>query len=179
MKALEDIHLHLYLVRMKSRDDGEEFYKIGITKHWNIGQRFSYGEAKVADSDLPVDEIIKLLFDGQKYVSDHPYDVEVVHTVYYSIGGYARIAERDLLAAIGAKRYRPRRHFSGASECFRGIDLNKIVDFMDEHSKEANESAPSEFLYRVHFNFCKEADEIQRHLKTLESIGEHEQLDKK
>lgn len=174
MSTPTDIHLNLYLVRMRSKDGAEDFYKLGVTKHAGIDRRFSYGSTKVADSGLPLDQILKKLFAGERYISDHPYHVEVLHSVRYEIAGYALIAERDALDAIAAKRYWPKLSFPGQSECFKGVELQDIIDFMDAHSAEANASAPEELTYRVHFAFCKERDPIKRHLKTLEAIKQRE-----
>lgn len=164
--------MQLYLKHLSCTKTGENFYKIGVTKHENTNKRFSYGAVKVADSDLPIDKKIKKLLNSEKYISDFPYDISHIHQVEYTYLGDALIAERDILASV--KKYTPRRYFSGCTECFLGDDsvIERIVEYMNTNSKEINFAAPDELTYVVKSMFIKEKDPISKHLAVMKKCRE-------
>lgn len=86
--------MNLYLVKMMDVVSGEYFFKVGVTKYDNVVDRFSYGKTKVVESNLPLRDILLKALSGEKYISDHPYKVEVIHSVAYSLEGDAFIAEK-------------------------------------------------------------------------------------
>jgi hypothetical protein len=162
--------MELYFVKLKSKTDDEVFYKVGVTKHGDIKTRFSYGKTKVRDSGLPLTQILKLMSSGQEYVPDHPYETEVVHTVSYKLEGDALIAEKELLGILVKHMYRPRKKFSGHTECFQGEDrVNLVIDYMDSSSAKKNQDAPSELRYRLNSVRIRNDDPIKKHLLVLES----------
>lgn len=161
--------MYLYLVKMNSTSSGEYFYKVGITKHSDILQRFSYGETKVIDSELDFREKVEQLLEGQKYISDHPYEIEKIHSVKYSLDGDAEIAEDLLLNELKKYQYWPKEEFSGKSECFLGDDLRDfIVKLMDQDSNARNKEAPSELRYKLEGMMVKEQNPKKRHALILE-----------
>lgn len=156
--------MNLYLVKMGDDLNGESFFKVGITKYENVIDRFSYGKTKVIESNLPLRDILSKALAGEKYISDHPYKVEVIHSVWYSLEGNAMLAEQELLAALKPKQYWPKISFHGSSECFHGEGLcDFIINHMNEDSDDRNKSAPSELQYRVNAAFIKENDPIKKH----------------
>lgn len=159
----------LYLVHIFSGSDDEEFFKVGVTGHADPRQRFAFGSTSVIDSDLSPQEKLKKLFAGERYLSDFPYDLEVIHSVSYSLDGDALLAERELLEVLKPLQYWPTKAFSGRSECFKGDDLvTLIVDHMNENSRDKNAAAPSELQYKLHAAFIKERDPVNKHLLVLE-----------
>lgn len=66
---------------MMSAESAEDFYKIGISRH-GAKARFAYGKKKIIDSDLPFAEKIKRVLGGEEFLSDTPYDIEIIHEVY-------------------------------------------------------------------------------------------------
>jgi len=126
--------MYLYLKRMHCSESKEEFYKIGVTKHAQTSKRFSYGATSIDKSDLPFGEIVNRLIAGEKHVPDHPYQVDDIFQVEYTYEGDALIAERDLLCLLRSQSYRPKKEFSGKTECFHVDDntKDKIVNFMEK-----------------------------------------------
>lgn len=159
----------LYLVRIFSGSNNEEFFKVGVTGHTDPKQRFAFGSTSVIASNLSPQEKLKKLFAGEKYLPDFPYDLEVVHSVSYKLKGDALLAEQQLLEVLKPRQYWPAKKFSGQSECFKGDNLvTLIVDLMNEDSKEKNEAAPSELQYKLHAALIKERDPAKKHLLVLE-----------
>jgi hypothetical protein len=159
----------LYLVRIFSGSGDEEFFKVGVTGHADPRQRFAFGSTSVIDSDLSFQEKLMKLFSGEKYVSDFPYELEVIHSVTYELDGDALLAEKQLLETLKSFQYWSRKNFSGRTECFKGDDLvTFIIDFMNEDGKKRNSNAPSELQYKLHAAFTKERDPIKKHLLVLE-----------
>jgi hypothetical protein len=160
--------MFLYLVRIFSGSKDEEFFKIGVTAHADPRQRFAFGSSSVIDSSLSSQEKIKKLFAGEKYLSDFPYELEVIHSVSYKLEGDALLAEKKLLEVLKPRQHWPAKAFSGHSECFKGDNLvTQIVDHMNENSKEKNAAAPTELLYMVNAAFIKERDPAKKHLLVL------------
>lgn len=159
----------LYLVRIFSSSGDEEFLKVGVTGCADPRQRFAFGTTSVIDSDLSFQEKVTKLFAGEKYVSDFPYELEVIHSVSYELDGDALLAEQQLLEVLKPAQYWPKKKFSGRTECFKGDDLVALIaNYVNEDSKEKNANAPSELQYTLHAAFTKERDPIKKHLLVLE-----------
>jgi hypothetical protein len=149
----------------------EEFLKVGVTKN-DPATRFAYGETAVQDSDLDFREKIERMLEGEKYISDHPYETELLKYVSYTYEGDARIAERELLETNKSNSHLPKNWFSGAGECFTADEetIQLIENFMDEDSEKRNEAAPSELKYALAAYRVREDDPIKMHEKILEKI---------
>lgn len=167
--------MQLYLVRMSSSVTKESFYKIGVSD--NAAARFSFGSQKVADSDLGLREKLDRILAGQRYVADHPYDVEPIHTVGFTYEGEARLHERELLALLKPSQIWPRLDFSGRSECFRDDDTLRdiVIEYMDKAAADANASEPSAMHYAVAAMGLKEQDPVLLHLKKSERIKRYKE----
>lgn len=161
--------MQLYLARLYSKDGAESFHKIGITSH-SAASRLSFGSTKVIDSNLSLKEKFhRILTLRQKYISDNPYEHQVLHSVHYKIEGDAHLAERELLEQVRPYQYWPRQSFSGRSECFRvdgSPDL--IIQAMDVDSQRRNSEAPDALLYQLNAMDINTSDPIMRHLQILE-----------
>ena len=161
--------MQLYFVEMVNDATNESFFKVGVTKHENVKERFAFGKTTILESKLPLQEILSKALAGEKYIPDHPYRVKLIHQVTYLLEGDALIAEKELLAALKPKQYWPRNRFNGSSECFKGEELQAlIIAHMDEDSAHRNSVAPSELQYKLHAAYTKEADPIKKHLQVLQ-----------
>ena len=160
--------MQLYLVRMKTSDGEEVFYKVGVTRV-GVKARFDYGRTKVGESDLAWADKVRRRLNGQEYISDTPYDVERVHAVIYNYKGDALIAEREFLAFVESSKYQPKKYFSGWGECFRddavAADLRRL---MDEDSSRRNAEAPDELRYKMCAIRIRQQDPIERHKAILD-----------
>jgi hypothetical protein len=165
--------MNLYLVKMSDTSSNEVFYKIGITQHTDSKKRFGYGSKKVVDSGLPLGEILTKVISGQKYISDHPYQVEVLHQVSYTYEWDAYLGEQEILRTLKPIQYWPSKNFPVKSECFATDKVNDlIIQCMNDDCNERNAAAPSELLYKVSGMKVKERDPIKRHLLILEKCRE-------
>jgi len=164
--------MHLYLYKMESESDSESFFKVGVTAG-DPELRFSFGSTKVRDSGLPMRDQLDKLFKGEKYISDHPYETDLIHSVLYKYEGDALIAERDLLKSLGKHTYSPMTSFSGATECFSGDEelVQDVKSFMDEDSTKRNLDAPDRLLYKIASIDVKETDPIKKHECVLEKCS--------
>lgn len=160
--------MELYLVRMIASDDGETFYKVGVT-NMGVKRRFEFGTTSVAESGLPLKEKLTRSLDGQKYISSTPYIVEKVHTVSYKYLGDTLIAEREMLSFVEPHSYLPKKSFSGRHECFSGESVAAEVKLkMDADVQKRNAEAPDELLYKLKAMGVREQDPIERHRSILE-----------
>lgn len=161
--------MQLYLVKLTSKDGSESFHKVGVTKHTDIETRFAFGQTKVTDSNLPLKDMADLVFAGQRYIPDNPYNIEVINKVSYKLDGDALVAERDLLKNLASRKYRPNQAFSGDTECFQSEGLlDDVIGYMKAHSEKRNREAPSELRYAVEAAFVKEPDPIKKHELVLQ-----------
>ena len=161
--------MYLYLCKMSDPAGDEEFYKVGVSQ--SPASRFKWGATKVIDSDMSLRDKLDKVVAGERYVSDHPYDTETIHSVEFRHEGEAYLRERDLLADLKASQYWPSRKFSGQSECFCCDDetLKIIVKYMNAAAAEAKETEISELQYKVASIGVRETDKIARHLVILEN----------
>ena len=61
--------MKLYLVQMSSQDSQEDFYKVGVTKHEHVNERFMHDVIETADSGLPFKEKIERMLAGEMKLS--------------------------------------------------------------------------------------------------------------
>jgi hypothetical protein len=166
--------MFLYLVRMYSKDESEVFFKVGVTHHEDIRNRFSFGTVAVKESALPFQEKVELLLKGQEYISDHPYEVEKVHSAWFKYEGVAREYEDALIEVLEESllEYRPHIHFSGSTECFKGDEETKqlIIDFMNSAEEEARNNEPNHLLYEMASQRIKDDDPLSRHRKIMMEV---------
>jgi hypothetical protein len=161
--------MNLYLVKMRSRKGNESFYKVGVTKHDDIQERFMFDAVNTAESDLPFGDKVRKLLAGEKRISNHPYIVEVIHLVSYRFEGDALIAESEILEALKDFQYHPLEPFSGQFECLQGKDIvDAIIEHMNIDCETKNTKAPSELMYRTFAAFNKETDPVKKHEQVLE-----------
>ena len=166
----------LYFVKLSSKDQSEEFYKVGVTSS-DVKSRFAYGSEKIIESRrLSLREKVEKRLSGQEYLPDMPYEVAEIHTVSYQLAGDALIAESELLEALQENQYWPKQEFSGRSECFVGDELEEtIIEFMDCDSEERNKNAPSVLKYKLAESQVKQkySDPIEKHRAILEKCNQH------
>ena len=165
----------LYFVKLSSKDQSEEFFKVGVTST-DVKSRFAYGSEKIIDSSsLSLREKVERRMSGQEYISDMPYEVTEIHTVSYQLDGDALIAESELLKALQKNRYWPKQQFSGRSECFVGDEIEEnIIEFMDRDSGKKNKNAPSALKYKLAESQVKRkySDPIDKHRAVLEKCNQ-------
>jgi hypothetical protein len=170
-----EIVMYLYLKRMRSTDSGEEFLKVGVSDSPDV--RFSFGRQSVKESALPLGDKVRKLLGGQKYIPDHPDQVQDVHTVSFTYEGDALIAEREILRRFRNSRHRPEKWFSGGSEC---IEISPetaeiILRIMNEQHDRAREAEPDQLIYKVCSLEVRGENPIDRHLKIVQKCRDYEQ----
>ena len=165
--------MKLYLFKMWNEKTRESFFKIGVTNNSVTEGRFAFGKTKVIDSDIPLNKKVeRILKNKESYISDHPYQYQLIHQVTFKFDGEAYLAENELLKKINKYSYIPKNKFSGSTECF--VDnqklIDKIVSVMDKLSLKAKESEPNELLYELASTHVRESEPISKHLAILEQL---------
>lgn len=166
----------LYFIKLTSKDQSEEFYKVGITSS-DVKSRFAYGSKKIIESSkLSLRDKVEKRLTGQEYLPDMPYVVTEIHTVSYQLAGDALIAESELLKTLQKYRYWPKQDFSGRSECFVGNNLKEtIIEFMNCDSYKSNKDAPSALKYKLAESQVKQqySNPIEKHRAILKKCNQH------
>jgi hypothetical protein len=163
--------MYLYLVKLSDSDTGECFYKVGVST-LGAGERFAFGKTAVKDSNLSLGNKLEKMLSGQKYLSDTPYDVCVIHEVRYKYEGDALMAERSLLEKVASSKYTPRKKMSGHTECFICDDLKPMREYMDADSTATNSEAPDELKYKFCAIGVRIGDPIARHVEIKRRVRE-------
>lgn len=163
--------MDLYLVRMSHPKSGENFVKIGVSA--DASKRFAFGATSVADANIPLKEKVERLLRREKFISDHPYEVETLKVVQFAYEGEAYKREQELLNVMKPWQHWPAEKFSGSSECFTPDrdQLNNIVTWMIAAAAEAKAEAPHPLRYKLAASKVRAGDPIQRHRMILEEIA--------
>lgn len=162
--------MDLYLVRMSHPETGENFVKIGVST--DASKRFAFGATLVRDAKISLKEKAERSFRREKFVSDHPYEVETLKVVQFMYEGDAYMRERELLDVMKPWQHWPAEKFSGVSECFKPDkdQLANIVAWMVAAAAEAKAGAPDPLRYKFAALKVRAEDPIQRHRMVLEEI---------
>ena len=97
---------YLYLISMCG--NGEEFYKIGISKS------------------------IKSRLKQIKISADCKYETKLIHKVYNTDASIIYDFEIFMHDKYHNLRYKPKVSFHGMSECFKGLDIKQVITDMNE-----------------------------------------------
>jgi len=165
--------MKLYLVRLFDPQSEEYFFKIGVTGK-SVKERFAYGSQKVIDSNLSLGDKLKTMISGVKYIPDCEYLTEELHSVGYTYDQDALLGEEKLLKTLNHLSYRPQKHLSGATECFKPAKgkeeecIARVRAMMNADSQQRNEDAPDELKYKVLSMLIRERDPMKRHLAIIE-----------